>query len=266
MQANRTIPLLRDWYSAIPTLQLMIAIGTLILFVNGHCLSQSPNKGKTMKTTSSNSKIKNSANVYLDKKNPIFISINDRAFTDLIDLVKEFDPESEKNKLIAIQTNTWTEEKRNECQALGAKSINDYAELTHLDVGTFMMVITSIGEIDQKKMEKEWEVRIQFQGVDNKYIAEFWEDGLAVNSEENAVAYAHQLATSEYTKKHPDSDVGNVKVIKENYANTRKNIKAGMQERYTKMMALLYTVNNGGTVTFNNPFQPALDFLKKNSK
>ena len=80
------------------------------------------------------------------------------------------------------------------------------------------------------------------------------------------MAYAHELAVSGYAKKHPDSDVGNIEVIKKNYANTRKSIKAGKQERYTKMMALLYTVANGGAVTFINPFQPSKDFVKKNSK
>ncbi|MCX6170292.1 MAG: hypothetical protein NTX65_13175 [Ignavibacteriales bacterium] len=218
-----------------------------------------------MKTTKSNIKTKNGATVYLEKSDPKFISIKDRVLSDLDEIVKQFDPESEKNKLIDIQTKTWTEEMRKESQALGAESINDYTTQTHLDVGTFMMVITSIGGYDQKKLEREWEVRVQSAGTD-KYIAEFWEDGIAVNSEENAVAYAHELANSEYAKKHPDSDVGNLEVIKNNYATTRKNIKAGKQERYTKMIALLYSIDKVGTVSFINPFQPSIDFLKKNSK
>ncbi|MCK9211128.1 MAG: hypothetical protein M0P61_09865 [Ignavibacteriaceae bacterium] len=203
--------------------------------------------------------------VYLDKNDPKFISIKRRAFSDLDTIVKAFDPESEKNKLIDIQTKTWTEEMRGECQAIGVKSINDYAEQTHFDAGMFMMIITTIGGYDQKKLEKEWEVRVQSAGAD-KYVAEFWEDGLVVNSEENAVAYAHELANSEYAKKHPDSDVGNVEVIKKNYADNRKTIKAGKQERYQKMIALLYSVDKGGAVTLINPFQPAIDFLNKNSK
>lgn len=212
-----------------------------------------------MKTT------KNAAAVYLDKNDPKFISIKSRVLSDLDEVVKGFDPESEKNKLIEIQTQTWSEETRNECQAIGAKSINDYAEQTHFDVGMFMMIITTIGGYDQKKLEKEWEVRVQSAGTD-KYIAEFWEDGLAINSEENAVAYAHELANSEYAKKHPDSDVGNVEVIKKNYADNRKTIKAGKQERYQKMIALLYSVDKVGTVSFINPFQPSIDFLKKNTR
>jgi hypothetical protein len=244
----------------LPFPQTIIALITLVSFGSGYCFSQSNTTGETMKTT------KKVATVYLDKKDPKFISIKGRAISDLDTIIKEFDPESEYNKLIAIQTQTWTKEKRSECQALGAESINNYAEQTHFDAGMFMMVITSLGEINQKKMEKEWEVRVQSLGEDNKYVAEFWEDGLAVNSEENAVAYAHELANSAYAKKHPDSDVGNVDVIKNNYANTRKTIKAGKQERYTKMIALLYSVDKVGTVSFINPFQPSIDFFKKNTK
>jgi len=256
MQPNTPSKELRN---KLPTLQMIIAISALISFGSGHCFSQSHKTGKTMKTT------KNAVSVYLDKNDPKFISIKGRAISDLDEVVKGFDPESEKNKLIEIQTQTWSEETRNECQAIGAKSINDYAEQTHLDAGMFIMIITTIGGYDQKKLEKEWEVRVQSAGAD-KYIAEFWEDGLAINSEENAVAYAHELANSEYAKKHPDSDVGNVEVIKKNYADNRKTIKAGKQERYQKMIALLYSVDKVGAVSFINPFQPSIDFLKKNSK
>ena len=243
----------------ISDLLIIIGLSALILLGNGYCFSQSNKTGKTMKTT------KKVETVYLDKKDPKFVSIKGRAFTDLDEIVKQFNPESEKNKLIDIQTKTWTEEMRNESQALGAKSINDYAEQTHLDVGMFMTIITNMVDYDQKKLEKEWEVRVQSAGAD-KYIAEFWEDGLATNSEENAVAYAHELANSEYAKKHPDSDVGNVEVIKKNYADNRKTINAGKQERYQKMIALLYSADKVGTVSFINPFQPSIDFLKKNTK
>lgn len=235
---------------------MIIGICALILFSNGYCFSQSNKTGKTMKTT------KKAATVYLDKSDPKFISIKSRVYSDLYEIAKELDPESEKNKLFA----TWPEEKRNECQALGAESLNDYASQTHFDVGMFMMVLDGLGITNQKKLEKEWEVRIKFLGVVNKYLTEFWEDGLAVNSEESAVAYAHELTVSEYAKKHPDSDVGNVEVIKKNYADTRKSIKAGKKERYTKVMALLYTIDKGGAATFINPFQSSIDFFNKNSK
>lgn len=255
MKSNRPIMLSKEFFKKVSIPQISIAICALILFGGGYCFSQSQNTGQTMNTKN------NVATVYLDKKDPKFISIKNRAISDLVTIVKEFDPESEKNKLFA----TWTEEMRSESQALGTESINDYAEQTHFDVGMFMMVITSLGEIDQKKMEKEWEVRVQFMDG-NKYVAEFWEDGMAVSSEANAVAYADELSKSEYAKKHPDSDVGNVEVIKKNYEDVRKSIQAGEKEQYQKMMALLYSVDEGGTVSFINPFQPSIDFFNKNSK
>lgn len=237
--------------------KLIIVMSALILFGNGYCFSQSNKTGKTMKTT------KKAATVYLDKKDSKYISIKSRAFSDLDTIVKQFNPELEKNKLIKIQTKTWTEEKRKEYQDIITKSINDYTEQVKINIGMFMMIITTIVSYDHKKLEKEWEVRIQSLG-DNKYIAEFWEDGLAVNSEENAIAYAQELANSEYAKKHPDSDVGNVEIIKKNYANNCKNIKDGKQERYQKMIALLYNVDKVGAVSFVNPFQPSINFFKKN--
>lgn len=256
MKANKAIAHSEKSHNRLSIPQTIIAVIILVIFSSDYCFSQSNKVGKTMKTT------KKAETVYLDKNDPKFISIKDRAFSDLYEIAKELDPQSEKNKLFA----TWTEEKRNESQALGTESIYDYAEQTQLDVGIFMTVLDGLGLTDQKKLEKEWEVRIQFLGVNNIYLAEFWEDGLAVNSEENAVAYAHELANSEYAKKHPDSDVGNVEVIKNNYAETRKNIKEGNQERYQKMMALLYTIDKGGAVTFINPFQASIDFFNKNSK
>lgn len=119
--------------------------------------------------------------------------------------------------------------------------------------------------MDQKKIAAEYDIRIQYLGS-NKYAAEFWEDGLAVNSEANALISANELAASGYAKKHPDSGVGNVEKIKETYANVRKSIKAGKQERYTKMMALLYTLEKDGSITFHDPGQPMIDFVKNNSK
>lgn len=259
MQSNRSITRSKNLQKESSARQMIIAITALLLFGSGYCFSQSNKTGKTMKTT------KKTATVYLDKNDPKFRSIKRRAFLDLDTIVKAFDPESEKNKLIDIQTKTWTEEMRSECQAIGAESINNYVEQTHFDAGMFMMIITTIGKYDQKKLEREWEVRVQSAGAD-KYVAEFWEDGLVINSEENAVAYANDLANSEYARQHPDSDVGNVEVIKKNYADNRKSIKAGKQERYQKMIALLYSVDKVGTVSFINPFQPTIDFINKNSK
>ncbi|MFH0989281.1 MAG: hypothetical protein V1799_04605 [bacterium] len=249
----------------LPSLQMILIITVLILFGNGYCFSQSQKTGTTMKTPINKVQTKIVSSVYLDKKDPIFISIKGRAATDLKQSSERSGPESTENKLIAAKIETWTEEKQNQLQALGAKSINDYATTTHFDVGTFMMVFSEFGKMDQKKIAEEYDIRVQNLG-DDKYAAEFWEDGLAVNSEANAVAYAHELANSEYAKKHPEGNVGDVEVIKKNYANTRKSIKGGKQERYSKMMALLYIAAKDGSVTFQDPGQPMMDFVKKNSK
>jgi|SRR3989339_1446944 len=258
MQPNRPI----TYSNESPTIQIIIVIIALTLFSNGYCFSQSNQKGKTMNTTKNNVKTKNAASVYIDKNDPIFISIINRAVDDLKQSVERADPESTENKLIAAQMKTWTREKLNKLQTLFEKSINDYTAQTHFDAGTFMLVFRELGKMDRKKIVEEYEIRIQIIGS-NKYAAEFWEDGLAVNSEENAVAYANELANSEYAKKHPDEGVGNVEEAKETYANVRKSIKDGKQERYTKVMALLYTKEKDGSITFREPFQPVIDFVKK---
>jgi hypothetical protein len=241
------------------TLKITIAVLTLILVGGGYCYSQSNNTGNTMKTT------KNTAPVYLDKNDPIFKSIKNRAVTDLQTSAARSAPDSPGNNLLATKIKTWSEADRKKLQAFGEAAITDYATQTHFDAETFVLVFDAFGKMDQKKMSGEYDIRVQNIGDDN-FVAEFWEDGLAVNSEANAVVYAQELANSGYAKKHPDSDVGNVEVIKNNYAHTRKSINAGKQERYTKMMALLYTVGKDGLVTFHDPGQSMIDYVKKNSK
>jgi len=265
MQRDRPITHSKIIRNKLTTSKMILAVSTLILFGTGYCFSQSNKTGKTMKTTINNIKTKKTATAYLEKNDPIFKSIKDRAVTDLKQSSERSDPESNENKLIATQIKTWTKEKQNKLQALGEKSINDYTAQTHFDIGTFIMVFSEFGKMDQKKISEEYDIRIQYLG-DDKYVAEFWEDGLAVNSEANALISAHELATSEYAKKHPDSGVGNVEVVKKTYANVRKSIQAGVQERYTKMMALLYTKEKDSSIIFHYPGQPMIDFVKNNSK
>ena len=166
---------------------------------------------------------KNAAPVYLDKNDPIVISIKGRAVTDLRQSTRYMDPESPESKLIETQVKAWSEEKKNQLKALGGQSIEDYTAQTLFDAGTFMLVLSSFKEMDQKKIPEGWGIRVQHPGAD-KYIAEFWEDSHAVNPE----------AKSEI----------------------------GENARYYKMMALLYTLGKDGSVTFHNPFQPVIDFLK----
>jgi len=204
------------------------------------------------------------APVFLDANDPIFLNIQSRAFSDLDTIVKGMGPESAESKL----AETLSEEKNSELAAILGESINNYARQTQVDAITFWLLNSTMVDQDQKKLKKKWkvrvqtwEVRVQSAGAD-KYVAEFWEDGLVVNSEENAMAYAQELANSNLFKEDPNYYIENVEDIKNNYADIRKNIKAGKQERYLKMMALLYSLDEGGTVSFINPLQPVIDFLK----
>jgi len=233
----------------------LIAIIALIIFGNGYCFSQS-NKPEHLLNTKINSKAKIEDPVHLDKNDPIFILIKGRAITDL---KKSADPESPENISLAEHLKTLTQEKQSQLETLFVNTINDYTAKTYFNGGTFMRVFNVLGKMDQKELEEEYDFRVLNIG-DNKYVAEFWEDGIATNSEAHAIAYAHELANSEYAKKHPDSDVGNPEEIKKNYANTRKSIKDGKKERYSKVMALLYTLGKGGSITFHDPFQPLIDF------
>ena len=167
---------------------------------------------------------KNATPVYLDKNDPIVKSIKGRAVTDLRQSTRFMDPESPESKLIKTQMNALSEEKKNQLQALGGQSIEDYTAQTLFDAGTFLLVLSSFKEIDQKKIAEGWDIRVQHLGAD-KYIAEFWEDSHIV---------------------HPEA----------------KN-EIGENARYYKMMALLYTLEKDGSVIFHNPFQPVIDFLKK---
>jgi hypothetical protein len=237
--------------------KLIIAITAMILFGNVYCFSQSDNTGQNMKTNDS-IQTKNVDPVYLDKKDPIFISIKGRAITDLKESTKRADPESPENKLRAEQVKELSQEKQDQLNALFVKSIYDYAYQTRFDAGLFMMAFDVMGKMDQKELSEESDIRVLYFGED-KYVAEFWEDGIAVNSEAHAIEWAHELANSERAKKNPGSGLGDVKVIKKNYAEIRKSIKDGKKERYSKVMALLYVREKDGSITFRDPYQAMID-------
>ncbi len=163
------------------------------------------------------------APIYLDHNDPIVLSVKGRAIADLRRSTRYMDPESPESKLIKTQVEAWSEEKKNQLQALGGRSIEDYTAQTLFDASTFILVFNSFKETDQKKIPEEWDIRVQHLGGGN-YIAEFWEDSHAV---------------------HPEA----------------KN-DIGENARYYKMMALLYTLEKDGSVAFHNPFQPVIDFMK----
>lgn len=252
MKPNRPITASKE----LPTLQRIIAIIALILFGSGYCFSQSNKTGQIVDTTINTIQTENEAPVYLDKKDSRYIAIKGRTVTDWRLSSEKSDPKSPENKLIAPQVKVWPQEKQDQLQALFEKSIADYTDQIHLDAETFMLVFSDFGNMDQKKLVDEYDFRVQYLG-DNKYAAEFWEDGLTVNSEANALAWATELA-----KKYPD-DKGMIKDVKETYANVRKSIEDGKQDRYTKIMALLYTLEKDGSITFHDPFQPMIDFINR---
>jgi hypothetical protein len=235
--------------------KMIVTITTFILLGSGYCFSQSNKTGQTM-NNNKNIYIKKVDPFYIDKNDPVFLTIKGRAITDL---KKSADPESPENILMAERIKTWSEEKQSQLETLFVTTINDYTDKTNFEPGTFMMVFNVLGKMDQKELAEEYDFRVLNIG-DYQYVAEFWEDGIAVNSEAHALAYAHELANSEYARKHPDSDVGNVEVIKKNYADVRKSINDGKKERYNKVMAFLYTKEKDGSIAFHDPFQPLIDF------
>ena len=230
-----------------PSLRTIFAIILLIFSNNGYCFSGSH-------ITINFNQIKN---IYLNKNDSIFVIIKNRTITDL---KQHADPKSANNKLIATKIETMAKEKQDQLNALLIKSIIDYTTQTQFDVDTFMLVYKELGNKDKKEITTDNDIRIQYLG-DNKYVAEYWEDGLAVNSEAHALVWAHKLATSEYAKKHPNDGLGDVDKVKKNYADVRKSINDGKQERYNKVMALLYTVEKDGSIIFHDPFQSVVDFV-----
>lgn len=225
----------------------------LIFIGKGYCFSQSDNTPLIMDTTINNIQAKNVTPVYLDKNDPIFIKIKGRTLTDLR---QRSDTASTENKLIATKIATLTKEQQTQLEALFVKSINDYTAQTRFEIGEFMRHFSELQDKDPKDIAEEYDIRVQVLGSD-KYAAEYWEDGIAVNSEEHALAWAQELA-----KRSPDNKEI-VKEVKKTYEDVRNSIKAGKQERYTKVMALLYVQEKDGSITFRYPYQALIDSISR---
>lgn len=249
MQPNAPFAPLDESPKKSATPRIIWAIMALIVVGGGYWFSQSSTTGEIMNTTIDSIQTKQVVPGYLDNSDPVLVSIKGRALADLVQSIKRADPESAENKSFATQAKGWSQERQNQLQALFEESINDYAAQTHLsdvDFGTFMLVFQDFKEMEQKRIAEEHDIRVQYLGGD-KYVAEFWQDGLAVYSEKNV----------------PDNE--RKAVAKERYAIVRKSIEDGQQERYTKMFALLYTRENDGSITFHDPFQPMIDFMASNT-
>ncbi|MFA5816167.1 MAG: hypothetical protein WC865_11155 [Bacteroidales bacterium] len=124
-------------------------------------------------TKTGNTQTDNVVPVYLDKNDPVSITIKGRAITDL---KHSSDLESTDNKLIAAKIETLTTEKQNQLEALFIKAISDYTATTHFEVGIFILLFNDLGKKDQKELAKEFDIRVQILGSD-QYAAEFWEAG-----------------------------------------------------------------------------------------
>jgi len=187
--------------------------------------------------------------VYLDKNDPIFISIKGRAVNDFKHSIERLNPNLPENKLILAKVEKWPQEKQNQLQDLSEKSLKEYAAQTHINIETFILILSAFGALDLEKMADMYGFRVQDLG-ENKYIAEFWEDLLAENINAEAIALGENITTD-----HKDE-------IKERFANGRKNIADGIIERYSKVMALYYSIEKDGLLTYHDPIQPMYDFIK----
>jgi hypothetical protein len=197
--------------------------------------------------------------IYLPKTDPVYIEIKNRAISDWLLAVSNTDTASEKNKLRKEQIESWPREKQDEFESMMIRSLEDYNRQTHFNLEGFITFFPEIRNLDLKKFESETDFRVRVLDT-NKFAAEFWEDGLAVNSEANAVLYAKELRESARAKLHPEEDLGNVEEIKKNYAAHRQQINSGKKKRFTKLMALLYVRKENKSIFFRDPGEDYHDF------
>lgn len=191
--------------------------------------------------------------LYLSKNDPIYIQIKARALNDFKEAVKRSDPNTEENKLKKAKLNTLSEEKQNKYNEAFIQSLRDYTSQLDFDFGIFMMVFIDFDLNGLNKFMNESDFRVRLISG-NKYAAEYWEDGILTNSDENAIIWANTIM-----KRYPNNKEA-LKEVRENYANTRKLMLTGKKERYTKTMAFLYTKEKDGTVLFHHPGQEMYDF------
>ena len=197
--------------------------------------------------------------VYLDVNDPIFLNIHSRVLNDLKLSIKNADPELPENIKLAAKIETWPEEKQNQLQTILETSMNDYVVQAQLkteifNYGTFLAILGSFRKMEQHGLESEYDIRVRNLGG-GSFVAEFWED-----------AEAHALAIA---KNPPDDNLETFKeLIRLSSGKQVISIEDGatitqmVASRYTKMTALMYTLEKDGSLTFRDPFQPMIDFLK----
>jgi hypothetical protein len=210
-----------------------ILLTALTLIGSENTFSQTNKTKQTMKQT-------NETPVYLDKNDSLFITIKDRAITDLKEWIRKMDPNSPEGKLMGEKVQALSKEKQGEMNELAQRSIGEYTTQANLDEAIFMMVLGAFKEMSDGGMVEKWKTRVR--SIDsNKYMAEFWADGQSVNEDISLVLELHKMS--------------------DEYAD--KSINDGKQEQYSKVMVLLYTQETDGSINFNNPFQPMIDFINK---
>jgi hypothetical protein len=196
--------------------------------------------------------VKKKGPVYLDKKDSVFVFIRRHVLTDLQTCARRAAPNSPESKARAEEMKSWSDEKRNNYEQLFETSVRAYLEKPGLDFETFMLLFPDFAASD-KNMFAAYDFRVREVGA-NTYAAEFWEDGMEANSEANALVWAHKIL-----EHHPGDSTGTINEVKETYARARKAITTGKVQRYTKVMAVLYTKQSTG-ILFKDPFQALIDF------
>lgn len=124
------------------------------------------------------------------------------------------------------------------------------------------MHFREVVEKDPKNIADEYDFRVQNLG-NNKYAAEYWEDGIVVNSEENVLVWAQEVVKRQEAAKISPDVKGILKEVKTKYEDVRNSIKSGKQERFTKVLALLYVQEKNGSITFHDPYQELYNFVLK---
>jgi NAD-specific glutamate dehydrogenase len=197
--------------------------------------------------------------VYLAKTDPIYIEIKARAISDWEFAAARAMPDSPEMKIKLKEVASWPKAKQEKLQAFGMQSLEEYNKQTNFDLAYFLMIFNEIKTPEIKKSAVNADFRVWVSGK-NKYVAEFWEDLLVANSEENAIRWAKELKESPRAKMHPEEDLGNVEEIKKTYADQRKRILSGKEKRYTQLMAFLYVTDKNKKISFVDPGQAMFDF------
>lgn len=190
--------------------------------------------------------------IYLSKTDPLYIQIKSRAMNDFREAIKRANPNSEENLAKKTKLKTLSEAKQAEYNDAFIQSLRDYTSQLDFSFEIFMLVFVDFDLNGLNKFMNESDFRVRLI-TGNKYAAEYWEDGVLANSDENAIIWAKTIM-----KKYPNNKEA-LKEVRENYANIRKLMLNGKNERYTETMAFLYTKEKDGTILFHHPGQVMYD-------